>query len=63
MSDFLFSKKNISKISKKMIKKGYKILLDLLYIKNQNVEVIDVNINFDSRMKGKSKMNLKFYYI
>ena len=42
-----------------MIKKGYKILLDLLYIKNQNVEVIDVNINFDSRMKGKSKMNLK----
>ncbi len=60
MSGFFVFKKNIFKKSeKKMIKKGYKILLDLLYIKNQNIEVIDVNINFDSRMKGKSKMNLK----
>ena len=56
---FVFKKKIFQKSQKKMIKKGYKILLDLLYIKNQNVEVIDVNINFDSRMKGKSKMNLK----
>ena len=56
---FVFKKKLFQKSEKKMIKKGYKILLDLLYIKNQNVEVIDVNINFDSRMKGKSKMNLK----
>ena len=56
---FVFKKEIFSKSEKKMIKKGYKILLDLLYIKNQNVEVIDVNINFDSRMKGKSKMNLK----
>ena len=56
---FVFKKKIFQKSEKKMIKKGYKILLDLLYIKNQNVEVIDVNINFDSRMKGKSKMNLK----
>tara|TARA_A100001015_G_scaffold261571_1_gene307169 strand:- start:43 stop:738 length:696 start_codon:yes stop_codon:yes gene_type:complete len=60
MSGFFVFKKNIfQKSEKKMIKKGYKILLDLLYIKSQNVEVIDVNINFDSRMKGKSKMNLK----
>ena len=56
---FVFKKKIFQKSEKKMIKKGYKILLDLLYIKNQNVEVIDVNINFDSRMKGKSKMSLK----
>ena len=56
---FVFKKEIFSKSEKKMIKKGYKILLDLLYIKNQNVEVIDVNINFDSRMKGKSKMSLK----
>ena len=56
---FVFKKKIFQKSEKKMIKKGYKILLDLLYIKNQNVEVVDVNINFDSRMKGKSKMNLK----
>ena len=58
---FVFKKKIFQKSQKKMIKKGYKILLDLLYIKNQNVEVIDVNINFDSRMKGKSKMNLKIF--
>ena len=56
---FVFKKKIFQKSEKKMIKKGYKILLDLLYIKNQNVKVVDVNINFDSRMKGKSKMNLK----
>ena len=56
---FVFKKEIFSKSEKRMIKKGYKILLDLLYIKNQNVEVIDVNINFDSRMKGKSKMSLK----
>ena len=31
----------------------------LIYIKNQSVKVIDVNINFDSRIKGKSKMSLK----
>ena len=66
MSGFFMFKKRIFKRSqKKLIKKGYKILLDLLYINNQMVRVIDVNINFDSRMKGKSKMNLKilFYLI
>ena len=62
---FMFKKRVFKKSQKKLIKKGYKILLDLLYINNQKVRVIDVNINFDSRMKGKSKMNLKilFYLI
>ena len=62
---FMFKKSVFKKSQKKLIKKGYKILLDLLYINNQMVRVIDVNINFDSRMKGKSKMNLKilFYLI
>ena len=62
---FMFKKKIFKRSQKKLIKKGYKILLDLLYINNQMVRVIDVNINFDSRMKGKSKMNLKilFYLI
>ena len=60
MSGFFMFKKNIFKKSqKKMIKKGYKILLDLLYIKNQKIKVIDVKIEFNSRMKGKSKMSLK----
>tara|TARA_Y100001958_G_C21090649_1_gene443856 strand:- start:49 stop:750 length:702 start_codon:yes stop_codon:yes gene_type:complete len=56
---FMFKKKIFKKSQKKMIKKGYKILLDLLYFKNQNIKVVDVNIDFDSRMKGKSKMSLK----
>jgi len=62
---FMFKKSLFEKSQKKMIKKGYKILLDLLYNKNQKVNVIDVNIEFDSRMKGKSKMSLKilFYLI
>ena len=51
------------KSQRKLIKKGYKILLDLLYINSQKIKVIDVKINFDSRMKGKSKMNLKFFFI
>ena len=60
MSGFFMFKKNVFKKSQKeMIKKGYKILLDLLYIKNQKIKVMDVNINFDTRMKGKSKMSLK----
>ena len=43
-----------------MFKKGYKILLDLLYNKSQKIKVIDVKINFDSRMKGqKSKIECR----
>ena len=62
---FMFKKIIFKKKQKKMIKKGYKILLDLLYIKYQKVKVIDVKIKFDSRLKGKSKMSFKilFYLI
>ena len=56
---FMFKKEVFTKSQKKLIKKGYKILLDLIYIKNQKIKVIDVDINFDSRIKGKSKMSLK----
>ena len=56
---FMFKKDVFTKSQKKLIKKGYKILLDLIYIQNQKVKVIDVDINFDSRIKGKSKMSLK----
>ena len=59
---FMFKKEVFAKSQKKLIKKGYKILLDLIYIKNQKVKIIDVNINFDSRIKGKSKMSLKILY-
>ena len=60
MSGFFMFKKNIFvKSRRKLFKKGYKILLDLLYNKNQKIRVVDVKINFDSRMKGRSKMNVK----
>ena len=62
---FMFKKKIFTQSQKQLIKKGYKILLDLLYIKNRKIKVIDVKIDFDSRMKGKSKMSIKvlFYLI
>ena len=62
---FMFKKKIFIKNQKKLIKKGYKILLDLLYNNSQKIKVVDVNINFDSRAKGKSKMSAKilFYLI
>ena len=56
---FMFKKKIFIKSQKELVKKGYKILLDLLYIKNQKIKVIDVKINFNTRMKGKSKMSAK----
>ncbi len=59
---FMFRKKVFVDTQKKLIKKGYKILLDLLYNKNQKIKVVDVKINFDSRIKGKSKMSLKILF-
>ena len=56
---FMFKKEVFSKSQNRLIKKGYKILLDLIYIQNQKIKVIDVDINFDSRIKGKSKMSSK----
>ena len=62
---FMFKKKIFIKSQKKLIQKGYKILLDLIYNKNQKIKIVDVKINFDSRVKGKSKMSGKvlFYLI
>ena len=59
---FMFKKSIFIRSQKKLIKKGYKILLDLLYIKNQKTKVIDLKINFDSRIKGKSKMSIKILF-
>ena len=56
---FMFKKEIFLKSEKKLINKGYKILLDLLYISNQKIKVYDVSIDFDSRIKGKSKMSMK----
>ena len=59
---FMFKKSIFIRSQKKLIKKGYKILLDLLYIKDQKTKVIDLKINFDSRIKGKSKMGIKILF-
>ena len=59
---FMFKKSLFEKSQKKMIKKGYKILLDILYFQNQKFKVIDVKINFDSRKKGASKMSYKILF-
>ena len=59
---FMFKKSLFEKSQKKMIKKGYKILLDILYVQNQKIKVVDVEINFDSRMKGASKMSYKILF-
>ena len=59
---FMFKRKIFVNSEKKLIIRGYKILLDLLYIKNRQISVVDVQINFDSRIKGRSKMSLKILF-
>ena len=56
---FIFKKKIFSNNKNKLFNKGYKILMDLIYIDNKKRLIIDVGINFDTRKKGISKMNLK----
>ena len=60
MSGFFFFKKKIFINNRnKLFNKGYKILMDLIYIDNKKRLIIDVDINFDTRKKGVSKMNFK----
>ena len=59
---FMFKRKVFINSEKKLIIRGYKILLDLLYVKNRQISVADVQINFDSRIKGRSKMSLKILF-
>lgn len=56
---FLFKKKIFKKNEYKLFAKGYKILSDLIYSERDNVKVKDLNITFNLRKKGNSKMNLK----
>ena len=56
---FIFKKKIYKKDKKRLFNKGYKVLMDLLYINDEKKKIFDVEINFDTRKKGKSKMNLK----
>ena len=57
--DILFLKKKIFFKNKKILYgKGYKILADFIY-NIPNLKIAEIFINFKSRAKGKSKMNLK----
>ena len=51
----MFKRKIFINSEKRLIIRGYKILLDLLYIKNRHINVVDVQINFNSRIKGEVK--------
>ena len=56
MSGFFMFKKNIFiRSQKKLIKRGYKILLDLLYIKDQKTKVIDLKLILIVGLKVKVK--------
>ncbi len=60
MSGFFIFKKEIFLQNKdKLFNKGYKILMDLIYLFKKETKTYDVEINFDSRKKGNSKMNFK----
>ena len=56
---FVFKKKIFTNNRYRLFNKGYKILMDLIYIDNKKRLIIDVDINFDTRKKGVSKMNFK----
>ncbi len=63
MSGFFAFKKKIYILNKKKLsKKGYKILLDLIYSTRKKVKICDVQINFNSRGEGFSKMSFKIIY-
>jgi len=60
MSGFFIFKKDIfTKNKVKLFGSGYKILMDLIYQKRNYNKIYDVEINFDTRKKGKSKMSLR----
>ena len=60
MSGFFIFKKEIFIRNKyKLFNKGYKILMDLIYLDKKYQKIYDVKIIFANRKKGESKMNMK----
>jgi len=55
---FIFKKKIFTKNKKIFYGKGYKILADFIY-NVPNLKISEIFVNFRSRNKGSSKMNLK----
>ena len=60
---FLCKKEIILKNKKNYFLKGYKILFDILYNGNQSLKINDVQISFQKRNSGVSKLNLRIVKI
>ena len=60
---FLCKKEHISKHENLFFAKGYKILFDILYNGNRNLNVKDLSILFKKRNLEKSKFNLRIIWI
>jgi dolichol-phosphate mannosyltransferase len=60
---FICKKKIITNYSKHFYKKGYKLLFDIIYNGKKNLKTSDLYIIFSSRKYGKSKLNLKIFFI
>jgi hypothetical protein len=54
---FIFKKKIYKKNKSAYFGKGYKILCDFLYNSDKELKIKDYFIKFNTRNKGKSKMN------
>ena len=59
---FLFKKKFFLNSEKKLFKKGYKILADIIYANQDRINVNDIKIDFNKRKSGNSKIRLKVLY-
>jgi len=59
---FLFKKKIFLNLEKKLYKKGYKILADLIYTNENPQKINDIEIIFDRRNSGYSKIKFETIY-
>ena len=60
---FVCEKKLLTKYKKNFYLEGYKILFDIIYNGKQNIEIKDLQIRFQKRIYGKSKLNFKIVKI
>ena len=59
---FIVKKRIIQKSYKFLFLKGYKILLDIILSFPKKLKIDEIEIDFDHRKKGHSKMNSKILY-
>ena len=60
---FIFRKKIFNENEKKLFKKGFKILSDIIYSSKKNLVLKDYQINFNYRNADKSKMRFKILIV